>query len=155
MSASITVAGLGPLIGRMSRTATLQKEMVAVLHDAATPIRRDMDAAAHTRIQSRAMDSVDVGKRGDGIELKGGARGGLGAVLFPGGEFGGHSGKKKYVVVPVFGRRATSVRKRTTMMFLPHLGHEGYFFWPTVRDWTPKLTEQLTKTGTEILGGGR
>ena len=39
------------------------------------------------------------------------------------------------------------------MQFLPHLGREGYFFFPTIREWMPKLLEQSDKIVAESLGG--
>ena len=41
------------------------------------------------------------------------------------------------------------------MQFLPHLGNEGYFFWPTMRNWLPKLFKQQQETLDKVMGGGR
>lgn len=152
MGASITVAGLSPVLERLTRSRRLQQEMVDVLHRSATPIRAEMGVRAHTRIQNAAMSSVDTRKTGVGIEIAGGKGGGLGSTLFAGGEFGGRRRVRTYATRSPLGRPYT-VKRHTTRMFLPHLGHRGYFYWPTVRDWTPRLTKELTRVGTEILGG--
>ena len=47
--------------------------------------------------------------------------------------------------------RAYVVRRRTTMQFLPHLGREGYFLWPTVREWLPKINKAIGEAVREVL----
>lgn len=157
MSASVTISGLDPLLGRLARVqrGQLQRDLVDTLHKAAAPIRADMSSAAFTRIQHKAMGSVKVGKISDGFEATGGRGAGLGATLFAGAEFGGRKSKKVTYVARSRLGRTYSVRRRTTMQFLPHLGKEGYFFWPTIREWMPKLHEQEVKIVNQILSGGR
>jgi hypothetical protein len=155
MAASVTIAGLDPLLARITgiRGGQLQKDLVDNLHKAASPIRAEMAAATFTPIQRRAMGSVDVNKIGDGIDANGGRGGNLGAVLFAGAEFGGRKSKKVVYMSRSPLGRAYSIRRRTTMQFLPHLGREGYFFWPTMRDWLPKLHKQAVDIASKSLGG--
>jgi hypothetical protein len=108
-----------------------------------------MRGEASSRIEKRAVGSVTVTRKPDGIELAGGKGGGLGADLFLGGEYGGRVSKKRfYARSMVFGHPVLGVSKRATMMFKPHLGTHGYFFWVTVRDWT----KRLEKEQDEIVG---
>lgn len=134
----------------------LQKQLVRNLHEAGPKIVAEMKGSAHTKIQRRAASTVGVTRESQGIGLHGGRGGGLGATLFPGGEYGGRKSKK----VPYATRspRGTAyvVRRRTTMQFLTHLGHEGYFFWPTLRgDWLPRLERIQTETLQKTVAGKR
>jgi hypothetical protein len=155
VAAKIDIQGLDPLMARLARARSggLQKDLVDTLQRSATPIRQEMSAAAFTRIQHRAMDSVDTSKIAEGIEITGGQGGGLGAVLFAGAEFGGRKSKK--VTYPTTSRlgRPYTVRRKTTMQFLPHLGREGYFYWPTLRVWLPRLRQRLVDVVNTTLAG--
>lgn len=151
-------------IGKLQRrlvamhSGALQKALVADLHKSAEPIHRDMQAATRTRIERRAMDSVVISKRTDGVEFSAGVVGGLGATLFRGAEFGGQTKKPKKVRGYVYGHlvRKTPgfVTRRTTMMFEPWNWWEGAFFYPTLREWEPKLIDQAAETVAEFLAGG-
>lgn len=156
MSAEIDTAGAFSRVSGMLRRVqggALQTELVAMLHDQGTQVASDIKGAASTRIQRRAATTVDTVRRADGVEISGGTGGGLGVTLFPGGEFGGRNPRKRAVVQPVYGRAVGAYRKRTTMMFLPHLGSEGYFFWPTIRDWLPTVGDEAAKTVDSTLTG--
>ena len=150
----VTIEGLERLQGKLARakSGALQDDLVHNLHAAANPIIVDMDARAQTRIQRRAMDSVKATPLSNGIEIDGGRPGGLGEILFAGGEFGGRKGRKVSYATHSPNGRPYRVRRRTTMQFLPHLGREGYFFWPTIREWMPKLLEQSEQIVAESLG---
>jgi hypothetical protein len=37
------------------------------------------------------------------------------------------------------------------MQFLPHLGREGYFLWPTVREWLPKINKAIGQQLVKVL----
>lgn len=158
----IELVNLGTFQRRFTATSTgaLQKELVSNLHKAATPIHQDMQAACFTHIQRRAMDSVEITKRPDGLEFTGGQTGGLGSALFLGAEFGGMTKKKKRVRGWVFGnpvRRPPGspgvVVRRTTMQFLPWLFADGYFFYPTIFGYEPKLIAQSEKIITDFMTG--
>jgi hypothetical protein len=133
----------------------LQDDLVDNLHTAAPVLRADIVGGAFTRVQRRAASNVNVNRIGTGIEASGGGRGGLGGVLWNGGEYGGRKSRKEtYATRSPLGRPYT-VQRRSTMQFLPHLGNEGYFFWPAVRDWMPRLEEQTQQIVERALGGGR
>jgi hypothetical protein len=134
-------------------SATLQKELVANLHEAGPRIEAEMKAAAHTKIQNRAASTIDVTRDAEGISVTGGGGGGLGGQLFAGGEFGGRKSKRESYSSRSPNGKAYVVRRRLTMQFLPHLGNEGYFFWPTMRDWLPKLFKQQQETLEKVMGG--
>jgi hypothetical protein len=115
-------------------------------------ILNDMRGMAHTKIEKRAVSSVVLTRKPDGIELEGGRGGGLGAVLFDGAEYGGRKSKK--VTYATRSRIGTPyiVNRRTTMMFKPWLGREGYFYWPVIRTWIPKLAEQQEAAIEKAMG---
>jgi hypothetical protein len=144
------IAGIRRVTG-----GALQKELTKNLHEAGPKIVSEMKGSASTGIQRRAASTIEVTRDTEGITLRGGGRGGVNAVLFPGGEYGGRKSKK--VAYATRSPRGTAyvVRRRTTMQFLPHLGHEGYFFWTTMRDWLPKLYKIQQETVEKSIGGGR
>jgi hypothetical protein len=146
---SAAIRGLGRASG------TLQKELVSNLHDAGPQILSTMKASASTGIQRRAASTIDMSRDTEGITFRGGGRGGVNGVLFPGGEYGGRKSKK--VAYATRSPRGTAyvVRRRTTMQFLPHLGQEGYMVWPTLRDWLPKLYKIQAETVERVVGGKR
>jgi hypothetical protein len=147
--ASIDTSGLTKISGSLQKAVTggLQRDMVESLHESARPIVADMQGAAFTKIQRRAAGKVNSSNDAKGITLRDG-----GDVLFPGAEYGGRKSKRvTYVTRSPLGRPYI-VRRRTTMQFLPWLGREGYFFWPTVRDWMPKLEKQQEEIVEKVLG---
>lgn len=154
MAASVDVTGLAQFSKSVRRAVTgdLQKQMVKSIQDAAPGLVREMHGAAHTRIQKHAVGSVTARKSSAGIDLAGGQGGGLDAVLFPGGEYGGRKSKKRtYATRSPLGRPYV-VNRRTTMQFLPHLGRHGYFFWPTVRDGLKALSKRQEELLSKALG---
>lgn len=155
MGANIDTSGLTLFGHRVRRAASgqLQKDLVTMLHEVGPKIETDVKRAASTKMQRRAAATVGSRNTGYGIDL-GPSGGGLGGVLFQGAEFGGRKRPKKAVVRgrPLWGKPGSVVR-RTTMQFLPHLGHEGYFFWVTVRERMPKLEKALQETVQKALGG--
>lgn len=155
MSASIDTSGLtafGRLIGRAT-SGGLQEGLVRDLQESGPKIVADIRGGAHTKIQRRAAGTVEMTRKSDGIELGGGRGASLGATLFDGGEYGGRkSARVIYAARSPLGK-AYVVRRRTTMQFLPHLGHEGYMFWPAVREWMPKLVKQQVELIEETMGG--
>jgi hypothetical protein len=156
VTARIDTSDFTTAISGLRRASTkLQKELTKNLHEAGPKIVSDMKGSASTRIQSKAASTIDVRRETQGIALTAGQRGGLNAVLFPGGEYGGRKSKKVTYATRSRAGRAYVVRRRTTMQFLPHLGHEGYFFWPTMRDWLPRLEKIQTETVERVMGGGR
>lgn len=154
LTASIELQGLDALQRRFAKaSATIQHELVDELTASAAPMLREMHGSAFTRIQRTAVGSVALRQHSSGVELTGGTGGSLGAVLFMGGEFGGRRRRRTYQTRSPRGT-AYFVTRRTTRMFLPHLGQEGYFFWPAVRDWLPKVHDQVAERAFEVLDGG-
>jgi hypothetical protein len=156
MTASVDASGLDRLSRNVQRAVSggLQDELVTSLHEAERPILTDMRGEAHTKIQKQAIRSVDTKRARDGIEIKGGGGGGgLPQVLWAGGEYGGRKrAKVTYATRSPLGRPYI-VRRRTTMQFLPSLGRQGYMYWPTVRDWMPKITKAHEEILEKTLGG--
>jgi hypothetical protein len=143
VTASIDTTGLARFSNSVRRAITgdLQRQMVKSLQDAGPKLLSDMHGSAHTKIQRRAAGTVQITRSTAGIDIAGGRGGSLGAVLFDGGEYGGRKSRKvTYAARSPLGRPYI-VNRRTTMQFLPHLGREGYFYWPTVRDALPKLAK--------------
>jgi hypothetical protein len=155
MAASIDVTGLAKFNQSIRRAVAgdLQKTMVKSLQDAGPKIAADMHGSTFTRIQRRAVGSVTVQRSRDGIDIAGGRGGDLAAVLFDGGEYGGRKSRKvRYATRSPLGR-AYIVNRRTTMQFLVHLGKEGWFYWPTIRLWMPKLAKQQEELLQKALEG--
>ena len=154
MTASIDVTGLAKFSNSLRRAVSgdLQKELVRNIQEAGPKIVADMHGAAFTKIQKRAVATVAARQTKDGIDIAGGRGGDLGAVLFDGAEYGGRKSKKvTYATRSPLGK-AYVIRRRTTMQFLPHLGDEGYFFWPTIRDWIPKLAKEQEEAIDKAMG---
>jgi hypothetical protein len=133
---------------------TLQKELVNNLHREGPRVESQIKGEASSRIQRRAATTVRVNPTSDGIDIQGGGGNGLAGTLFAGGEFGGRRRRKQVSAgrSPA-GKRYPIIRRRTTMQFAPHLGNEGYFFWPNVREWLPKLEKMQTETVEKSVGG--
>lgn len=154
MTASVDVIGLAGFSRSLQRAVAgdLQKAMVRNLHDSGPKVVADMRDEASTKMERHAAGSVTLARTRDGIDLAGGRGATLGAVLFDGAEYGG----RKATRVPYATRsplgRAYVVRRRTTMQFKPHLGREGYFYWPTIREWLPRITKQQDAALRKALG---
>lgn len=100
------------------------------------PLAQDMRARAgrYGRIGARAASTLTVTATSQGATLDAGGTGSdLGSVLFAGSEYGGRIRKTTYARRGRNGGRAHPVTRRTTRMFLPHLGRRGYWFWPAMR----------------------
>lgn len=131
---------------------TVQAEAVKTIQHEAGPMMAASRAAAFTPIQRHAAAALDVRRDRLGVEVAAAAAGsGLDRVLYYGGEYGGRKSRKvTYATRSPLGR-AYVVRRRTTMQFLPHLGSEGYFFWPTVREWLPKINRAIGEAVRGVL----
>src|SRR6187549_549634 len=122
-----------------SLPADVTRAVVLHLHrDEAVPLAQDMRARAqrYGRIGVRAASTITVQSTPDGaiLEAGGTGTGNLGAALFAGSEYGGRVRRTTYARKNRSGHGAHAVsRRRTTMMFLPHLGRRGYWFWPAMR----------------------
>lgn len=154
MSASIDVTGLAVFSRSLRRAVDgdLQRVLVRSIQEEGPRVLGDMHDAAFTRIQERAVGSVTVQRSRDGIDIAGGRGADLGAVLFDGGEYGGRKSRKVVYVTRSRLGRPYIVRRRTTMQFLPHLGREGYFYWPTIREWLPRLAKAQEALVEKALG---
>jgi len=149
----VELIGLDAVRVRFGRApVTAQREAVRVIHHEAAPMVRAMHTAAFTPIQRHAARSVAIRPDRYGVELAGAAAGtALDRVLYYGGEYGGRVSRKvRYATTSRTGRRYV-VRRRTTMQFLPHLGREGYFVWPTVREWLPKINRAIGANVARVL----
>jgi hypothetical protein len=154
VTAKIDYSSFTVAIRRLDQAPTeLQKELVDNLHKAGPMIEAEMKGAAFTKIQRRAASTITVTPDAEGISIVGGGSGGLGGQLFAGGEFGGRKSKKKAYATRSPNGRAYVISRRVTMQFLPHLGTEGYFYWPTMREWLPKLFKQQQQTLEKVVGG--
>jgi hypothetical protein len=113
---------------------------------------QDMREATFTPIQRHAQRSLAVRKDRLGVELLGATAGSsLDRVLYYGGEYGGRKSRRVAYATRTPAGRAYVVRRRTTMQFLPHLGREGYFMWPTVREWLPKINQAIGEAVAKVL----
>jgi hypothetical protein len=104
--------------------------------DEVLPLAQDMRARAgrYGRIGARAASTIEVRATPQGATLDAGGTGSdLGAILFAGSEYGGRMRKRTYARRGRAGGSAHAVTRRTTQMFLPHLGRRGYWFWPAMR----------------------
>jgi hypothetical protein len=131
------IDGIREARGRLTRAPERVKR-AAVEHlqnDEVIPLAADMRARAgrYGAIGRRAASTVTVTARGDGAVLEAGGASGLGAILFAGSEYGGRIRKRTYARRNRGGSGAHPVKRKTTMMFLPHLGRRGYWFWPAMR----------------------
>jgi len=159
VNSRVELLGFDAVYRKFTRAPTaVQEEAVKAIQDQAAPMLAAMHAATNTKIQKHAVNSVDIHKDKLGVALEGGATGSsLDRVLFPGGEFGGRKSKKvTYATRSPLGK-AYIVERRTTMQFLPYLrsptgrGGAGYFFWPTIRTWLPKINKSIGERVAEVL----
>jgi hypothetical protein len=154
MTARIDTTSFDVAIKRLTTSSReLQKDLVDNLHREGPRIEAEIKGGAFTRIQSAAASTVQVSGTSDGLSIQGGGGGGLGGIVFAGGEFGGKKSKKVYYPTRSRSGGVYVVKRRTTMQFLPHLGREGYFFWPAVRDWLPKLFKMQQETLAKSVSG--
>lgn len=154
MTAKIEVIGLAGFSANLQRAigGDLQRAMVANVQEARPLIVGEIAGAAFTKMQRRAAGSVASANITQGIEIAGGTGQSLGAILFDGAEYGGRKSKRVTYATRSRKGRAYVVRRRTTMQFLPWLGREGYFYWPTIREWIPRLVERQDAIVRKALG---
>ena len=131
---------------------TVQAEAVKVIQKEAGSMVHAMEAATFTDIQRHAANSLALRKDRFGVELAGASSGtSLDRTLYYGGEYGGRKSRKVRYATRSRRGRAYVVYRRTTMQFLPHLGQEGYFLWPTVRLWLPKINKAIGQQVAKVL----
>jgi hypothetical protein len=154
MTAKIDTTSFDLAIKRLNTSSReLQNDLVKNLHDFGPKVESEIKGGAFTRVQAHAASTVQVSGVADGLSIQGGGGGGLGGTLFAGGEFGGRKSKKVYYPTRSRSGGVYVVKRRTTMQFLPHLGNEGYFFWPAIRDWLPRLLKVQTETLERSVSG--
>lgn len=138
LSIGVEIEGLPSMWKRLNALPkTAQQEMrdaaMAIADDEASRIRAaaaadSNQAAAIAKFIKARRDRVPAisagGTRKAGVS--GGAKAG---EIFFGAEFGGRHPKKRTSQT----KSGRFVMRRTTMQFRPHLGREGYFFFPTLR----------------------
>lgn len=130
----------------------VQKTAVQTIQREADPMLRAARGAAFTPIQRHAARTLLVRKDRLGAEVAAAATGtDLDRALYYGGEYGGRKSRKVTYATRSPAGRAYIVRRRTTMQFLPHLGREGYFLWPTVREWLPRINKAIGEAVREVL----
>lgn len=107
------IDGLGETIRAFKK---LPKDVKAESDDQVREIARFVagatKAAASTRAEQKVAGTIKSQK--NSVSLGGGGRGSRAGNMALGTEFGGRG-------------------RSTTQQFRPHLGTQGYFFWPTIR----------------------
>lgn len=113
--------------------------------DEARPLMMSMRSRAgrYGRMGRRAAATLQYTHLHNGGSIRGGGGGGLGAVLFAGTEYGGRKRRLTYGRRNRSGSGSHSVTRRTTMMFLPHTGSRGYWFWPSIRQETQGIVGRV------------
>lgn len=115
-------------------------------HDEARPLVTAMTSRANRlgRLSSIAARSLEYSAIRDGGRVTGGgsSSSNLSAVLFAGTEYGGRKRRTTYARRSPKGN-SHAVTRRTTMMFRPHLGTRGYWFWPSVRNETRGIVKRV------------
>jgi hypothetical protein len=125
--------------------------------DEVIPLAQDMRARAqrYGRIGARAASTIEVHSTPQGATLDAGGTGSdLGAVLFAGSEYGGRVRKKTYARKNRSGSGAHAVTRKSTQMFLPHLGRRGYWFWPAMRTDLKGIIGRTSKAIEEVIDHG-
>jgi hypothetical protein len=125
--------------------------------DEVMPLAQDMRARAHRygRIGARAASTIEVHSTPHGANLEAGGKGtDLGSVLFAGSEYGGRMRKKTYARKNRGGGGAHPVTRKTTQMFLPHLGRRGYWFWPAMRTDLKGIIGRTSKAVQKVVDDG-
>lgn len=131
---------------------TIQAEAVKVIQQQAAPMLHAAQGATFTPIQRHAANALDYRKDQLGVTIVGATAGSaLDRVLYYGGEYGGRKPQKVTYGTRSPRGRAYFVWRRTTMQFLPHLGRRGYFLWPTVRAWLPKINKSVDDAVVKVL----
>lgn len=154
LQARVELLGLGAVRTKFAKApAAAQAEGVKVIQREAAPMAAAMRSATFTPVQRHAARSLAIRRDRLGVELAGASRGSaLDQALYYGGEYGGRKSRRVRYAARSRAGRAYVVRRRTTMQFLPHLGREGYFMWPTVREWLPKINKAIGSAVVKVLG---
>lgn len=142
---SITATGVENLNRDLQRAASsgvLQKACRDALKEALPPsVIGTMQgrASGYGRMQGKAAGGLGYQTLPDGVGIT------LSGPFAKGAEFGGRMRpKKSYVYTSRAGRRY-AVRRRATQQFLPHLGIQGYWMWPTIEDKLQGIRKKLIK----------
>lgn len=142
-------------------TASLPRGVSAAtahhLHqDEVLPLAQDMRARAgrYGRIGARAASTLRVTATSQGADLDAGGGTDLGSILFAGSEYGGRLRKKTYARKNRGGGGAHPVTRRTTQMFLPHLGRRGYWFWPAMRTDLRGIIARTSEVVQKVIDDG-
>lgn len=153
VQARVELLGLAAVRQKFAKAQpAAQAAAVKEIQTQADPMLDAMGSATFTKIQRHAVRSLALRKDRFGVELAGAASGSeLDRILYYGGEYGGRKSRKATYATRAPGGRAYVVRRRTTMQFLPHLGREGYFMWPTVREWLPRINRAIGERVAKVL----
>jgi hypothetical protein len=109
---SLYVEGLAEVQAELrAMDVVLRREVQVVGRQIADAVAADVRGAASTRAEVKAAATV---KRSGNMAIRAGGGGTPPARMFYGTEFGGQGQPR-------------------TQQFRPHLGKQGYFFWPTIR----------------------
>lgn len=153
VQASVELVGFADVRRKFSAAPkAVQAGAVQTIQHEAAPMLAAARGSAFTPTQRHAANALVVRKDRLGVEVAGAAAGSpLDRALYYGGEYGGRKSRKVTYATRSRLGRAYVVRRRTTMQFLPHLGREGYFLWPTVREWLPKINKAIGEAVREVL----
>lgn len=135
--AHVDVDGLGQTQRRLDGLAADVRLSVVrhLQNDEAQPLLHAMRSRASRMgtLSRIAGSTLAYSRLPDGGSVSAGGTGSsLGVVLFAGTEYGGQKRRNTYARRSPKGK-AHAVTRRTTMMFRPHLGTRGYWYWPSVR----------------------
>jgi hypothetical protein len=135
MGFNVQINGLDRLNRKAPRLSRdLKSAVVDQIHRDVRRMEVDMltRAVALGTLARIAAVTIRAPLNSNGGTIAGGGRSGLPGLLFMGSEFGGQKRRRTYA-----GRRGEQFylikRRRTTMMFHPHVGRRGYFYFPTLR----------------------
>lgn len=104
--------------------------------------------AGFGRVQAKAAGGISYTGLADGFRL-----GGSGELL-PGSEYGGQRRPKRTYIIHRRGAVPYSVRRRTTMQFLPYLGKTGYAITPTLRERMSGIRQKIIDAVMEAVDHG-
>lgn len=139
---AITIEGLKPALAALTR---MGKEASGKARDASLKIAAKeaprIAAAGRGSSRQSALVAGSVKARRDRVPAI--AAGGAGK-LSPAS--GGHPRAGDVFFGAEFGGRA----RKTTQQFRPHAGHQGYWFWPTLRQDTDSMFQEWARALDEI-----
>jgi hypothetical protein len=131
---------------RQLQIAAVKSLTTAVPASAGTSARARLSGLGS--VQRRAAGGVSYRKLADGFALGGNG------VLLPGSEYGGRRRPKRAYVIHRRGARPYTVRRRTTMQFLPHVGRAGYAITPTLRTRMSGVRQKIINAVMEAVDHG-